>query len=719
MEFHPLYANATELSLKSHRPPEPFGKTGYKHVKTPGVLDISPATVGHLNQKDLIYALHPRERYEPSIMPMPSWFIDNQQTIIKIVGQLSSNDQGAQVVICQVLHTPDVLWKKMGYKTHDLPRKVVAKIFDPLHYHGYVDPVAEADREYAQEAAAFVHLHDKRDTKTYTDKPDLVPHFYGTWTMDITFDHFRKNVMSSAARQQKLKAEGEKRKQFDAAVAAAANNNGDPSQQPKLVAQSFRPIRVILTQHVDGSPLWQHLTKAVDDTNNPIVKPRKKFKQEEVRLDIFGNMLDTISRLEYLGVKLPTVTTRAPPVFLITEKINTTEPDNNIVTAEASKGKEREIVNVVNPIPVKHGVVMTDFTQADVACYTDIGYDLDEKLPLPSHPLSSYEIDEYLCLRGWYPPEWMFDVDKYHEWAESYFKSSNYADPETMKRIIKEVGWYEDLKKFGREPPEQDDPKWQEHLKTLWADAPDAWKNFTLPTAEEYRQRMGASKETLRSLREKEEAEDLKTRISDFHRIKKSRALEEYKKKFGQRPSDPKDPEWRKIVDVETHADSLWRRGLSCFRYEVDSDGNLNPTLLQIAKYGHYLESQVLEISAELHMFGTGNPRFEVHQAAGVAVIIGSMALFLFWQMAYLVLLLFHDMPLLNYLGMAVILLGSDVVLHIVGVAGGGCNQGEEETVGGLESSKSTRMTCHGTTGQEIVVASELRLSKVSRKHDL
>jgi hypothetical protein len=108
-------------------------------------------------------------------------------------------------------------------------------------------------------------------------------------------------------------------------------------------------------------------------------------------------------------------------------------------------------------------------------------------------------------------------------------------------------------------------------------------------------------------------------------------------------------------------ADSLWRRGLSCFRYEVDSDGNLNLALLQIATYGHYLESQVLEISAELHMFGTGNPRFEVHQAAGVAVIIVSMALFLIWQMAYLVLLYFHDMPLLNYLGMAVILLGSDV----------------------------------------------------------
>jgi hypothetical protein len=116
------------------------------------------------------------------------------------------------------------------------------------------------------------------------------------------------------------------------------------------------------------------------------------------------------------------------------------------------------------------------------------------------------------------------------------------------------------------------------------------------------------------------------------------------------------------MPDFRQHPDdSLWRHGLSCFRYEVDSDGNLNPTLLQIAKYGHYLESQVLEISAELHMFGTGNPCFEVHQAAAVAVIIVSMALFLFWQMTYLVLLYFNDMPLLNYLGMAVILLGSDV----------------------------------------------------------
>lgn len=551
MEFPPLYANATKLSLKSHRPPEPFGKTGYKHFKTPGVPEISPATVGHLNQRDLIYALHPRERYEPSIMPMPGWFIDNQQTTIKIVGKLSSNDQGAQVFICQVLRTPDVLWKKMGYKTHDLPRKVVAKIFDPLHYHGYVDPVAEADREYAQEAAAYAQLHDKRDTKTYMDKPDLAPQFYGTWTTDITFDHFRKNVMSSAAKQQKLKAEGKKRKQFNANAAAAKNS--DPSQQPKLVAQSFRPVRVILTQHVDGSPLWQHLIKGVDDTKNPIVKPREKFQQERVRLDIFGKMLDTISRIEHLGVKLPTVTTRAPAVFLITEKINTIEPDNNIVTAKASKGKGRKIFNVKNL--VKYGVVMTDFTQADVTCYTDMGYDLDEKLPLPSHPLSSYEIDEYLCLRGWYPPEWMTDVDKYHEWGESHFKSSDYADPETMQRVIKDASWYEDLKKFGCEPPEQDDPKWQEYLKTLWADAPDAWKNFTLPTAEEYRQRSEASKQALQKVREKKEEEKRKHMHEVYHRVDKSIALDEYKKKFGKRPSDPKDPEWRQIVD-EVYADA-------------------------------------------------------------------------------------------------------------------------------------------------------------------
>ncbi|KAH6697635.1 hypothetical protein F5X68DRAFT_226995 [Plectosphaerella plurivora] len=244
MEIPNLYVPATRLPLKSHRPPQPFGKTDYKHIQTPGVPYISPETVGHLNSDDLIYAVHPRERYEPpnntddpSIVHLPDWYTDNQDDKIKIVCPLSTGRQGAQAVLCEVLRALDVLWKKMGHKSNDLPRKVVAKISDPLHYRGHIDPVAEADREYAQEAAAYIQLHGKRDTKVYTDKPDLVPKFYGTWTTDITFNHFRKTGMSAKDRAKTLKAEASKRKLFDAAVAAAKNGDSS-SKQSKLSPHS-------------------------------------------------------------------------------------------------------------------------------------------------------------------------------------------------------------------------------------------------------------------------------------------------------------------------------------------------------------------------------------------------------------------------------------------------------------------------------------------------
>ncbi|KAH6662188.1 hypothetical protein F5X68DRAFT_237745 [Plectosphaerella plurivora] len=252
---------------------------------------------------------------------------------------------------------------------------------------------------------------------------------------------------------------------------------------------------------------------------------------------------------QHLGVKLLTVPARAPAVFLITENPYIIGENGETVPVDVGKGKKRKGVNASKEVKVKYGVVLTDFTQADVSYYTNIGYDLVEKLPLPDHPLTSYELDEYQSLRGWFPREWMNDLEAFYKWCESHFISSDYADPETVDKVIEEVGWVEDLRKHGRIPPHPDDPAWQEKLKALWANAPPQWRNFTLPTAEEDSKRREMTKEFFRIIGEIEEKEQLEKSKQLWHECHRQKARREYDKKFGQRPSGPKDPEWRRVVD--------------------------------------------------------------------------------------------------------------------------------------------------------------------------
>jgi hypothetical protein len=201
-----LYAIGVELPIASHRPPEPFGKAVYKHVNMPGVPDISQETINQPGDNELTIARHPRERdrHAPAMFPMPGWFMEDQKATLEIVCPISHGKWGPQVVLCEVIKPPGNLWKKMG---QEIPELVVANIFDPLHYYHCDDRVAGANREYAAEAAAYMHLHDQRHTKAY--KPGFVPQYFGSWTADITLNHLRKRFMSEDDKQATAKTEAQ------------------------------------------------------------------------------------------------------------------------------------------------------------------------------------------------------------------------------------------------------------------------------------------------------------------------------------------------------------------------------------------------------------------------------------------------------------------------------------------------------------------------------
>ncbi|KAH7366963.1 hypothetical protein B0T11DRAFT_325266 [Plectosphaerella cucumerina] len=394
-----LYTRGIILPLRSHRPPEPFGKPDYKHPKTPSVKDLAPEDVSHLSYNEITFARHPRERHEPSIVPLPSWFPYNQTARVKIEYRLSCTSEGAQVVLCSVLEPDPDVWKKMG---HACPKKVVAKIFDPLYYRNTHDMVDAADREYAQEAAAYIHLHGHRMDKnrTYLDKPDIVPGFFGTWTTDVTRAHLRKSFMSLKDKKKTKKKEAYERKLFDEAPKPA-----------RLFPHPFRPVRIILLEFIDGSPLSQFCDETVDHSGIHILRPMKPYEDEEKRLKIFHSIMDTMSRIGHMGIAH---LNRQPSNFLIKHDSNR--------------------------------VVISDFSLSDVACYSNIGWQIQQKLPRPLHPISWGDIDTWTTFQGWFPAEWIDDVSLFDAWGEATFSHA------------------EALKQVGRLPYVPGDPEYEEWL---------------------------------------------------------------------------------------------------------------------------------------------------------------------------------------------------------------------------------------------------------------
>jgi len=61
----------------------------------------------------------------------------------------------------------------------------------------------------------------------------------------------------------------------------------------------------------------------------------------------------------------------------------------------------------------------------------------------------------------------------------------------------------------------------------------------------------------------------------------------------------------------------------NCLLDQVDSDGNLNPTLLALASRCYRIQSHVLHVPDNWGFFSPGPPRLQVHQGAGLVVVLG------------------------------------------------------------------------------------------------
>lgn len=83
----------------------------------------------------------------------------------------------------------------------------------------------------------------------------------------------------------------------------------------------------------------------------------------------------------------------------------------------------------------------------------------------------------------------------------------------------------------------------------------------------------------------------------------------------------------------------------SCYRREVDSDGNLNPTLLAIAQSCHRYQSEVLGIPDRWGFFTSGNPRLQVDEAAALVSCIFILGPMLLWTIILLAHACYSSLP--------------------------------------------------------------------------
>lgn len=317
--------------------------------QTPGVKDLMQEDIAHIkNESDVLFANHPRERHEGSTK-LPSWFPkddDKHSISIKVLCGLSLGEAGAQVALCSVKSSSKQMRKALGYKK--APKKVVAKIFDPMHYYRNPDMVAEADPEYAQEAAAYILLHDEK--RRYQDKPHLVPNLHGTWTTNVTKDHLRKAFTDSKSK-----------KDQDPPIIKIEDN--------RLAIQSFRPVRFVLMEWIEGSDLSE-ITEQPDEYNNFVRFFPEFWKFEDIKehKKVFRDILDSVSSIINLGITH-----------------NKTIPASSMI-------RDKD-----------HSIVVTDFAQVIVASDTDIGHTLLQKFSKPLHPVHGTIISNYLAFAAWFP----------------------------------------------------------------------------------------------------------------------------------------------------------------------------------------------------------------------------------------------------------------------------------------------------------------------------
>ncbi|OAA63517.1 Protein kinase-like domain protein [Niveomyces insectorum RCEF 264] len=239
------YRQNTVWTLQAHTPPPPFGQ-GYQQPHRRG-----PAALIQLMRQRLPQSVLCLQT--PPVGPEPD--PDAPTLTMTIIEELRVHaGQGVQVVACRI--SGGELVTSTG--TVVAPdHTFVAKIYDPLYYfyNGARDVVEKADHDYSREAAAYEHLQ-----RIGVDG-ELLPAFAGTYTMNVPLEPEQR------------------------AILAAYN------REPLTEADTTRPVRVLLTDKVEGESMLYRVT-----FGGLLSLP------DGVRLNAIATCMEAYARLVWLGV---------------------------------------------------------------------------------------------------------------------------------------------------------------------------------------------------------------------------------------------------------------------------------------------------------------------------------------------------------------------------------------------------------------------------------
>lgn len=346
-----LYPEGKKLAVKVHMPMQPFGHPAYSSPFDVDAYCMESKDISSMSREDLVFAKPSRTRAANEAMPDDANLYLRESrddtAALRITENLShSTNGGPQVVLCIVERPLNKLWEKMGWKKHNHPTRVVAKIFDPLYYPDvhpllaaldesppHLDPVSLADQGYAHEAAAYMELHEKEAKRRNEILRDTIAKFYGTVSLQLTRDV------------------------------------GDERQS--------RNVRIILMEYIAGKPL-SSISECSWEDHLLIRTPPKTISEEDAKI-AFAQILHTATAMEHTGV--------------FHDGLNA----SNVLVVLGNPKAEPKIKRVV----------LIGFHQAEVMRYTKEGKHFAQSLPRPLHPVSRYGLNGFQSFVGWFPVTWL------------------------------------------------------------------------------------------------------------------------------------------------------------------------------------------------------------------------------------------------------------------------------------------------------------------------
>lgn len=255
------YMPGFKAQIQSHVAPSPFGDGELYGPWPRGQL--SYAELKTVTQSALVVAHPPLEATRtPSDTETPS-----ETAQLTITSHISVGcGAGAQVVVCTVA------------KPSKPPFEAVAKIYDALYYrfsHSIAsrprDVTAEADKDYAAEAAAYKQLTSVGRASKVT------PAYYGSWTFSLP-------ILSKGV-------------------------------------QHIRPVRLVLIEHLQGSNLrGLHIQNSAQIHDGP----DSFHLPEEYRLEVLAHAMDAYVRVLHCGIEQNDFASRN---IIISSKDTSTDTD--------------------------------------------------------------------------------------------------------------------------------------------------------------------------------------------------------------------------------------------------------------------------------------------------------------------------------------------------------------------------------------------------------